>query len=226
VHCWKSVNSVRVPVGAAPWHVARHDWSFARHDVATHAATLMHAGSLGQLVGPEQHAAAMQLAHDEPGVVKIWLAPVHVPASVTKTTPPSKTPPSRGGDVPPPATGPVHLAPSVGLHVPSCGGFGLVDDEQARRAPRAPARSGSAMRARVLLGAAAVKDERKDAEGMASRCSWAVVVGTVKVSAGQCARERTALLYGALRTAAHTSRVIGRAAACLLLSHPCSISSN
>jgi len=194
VHCWKAVNSVRVPVGTALVHVARHDWSFARHDVATHAATLMHAGSLGQLVGPEQHAAAMQLAHDEPGVVKIWLAPVHVPASFTKTTPLSKTPPSLGGEVPPPLTGPLHLAPSVGMHVPSCGGFGLWSefDEQARRAPSIPATSGSAMRAKVLLGAAADNDERKV---MASRCSWAVVAGTVKVLPGQCAakcaRERT-----------------------------------
>jgi hypothetical protein len=185
------MNSVRVPVGAAPSHVARQDWSFARHPEATHAAMLTQAGSFGQLVGPEQHAAAMQFAHDEPGVVKIWLAPVHVPPSVTTTTPLSGTPPSPGGDAPPPATGVAHVAPFVGTQVPSCGGFGLVDDdEQARRAPSAPARSGRTMRARVLLGAAAAKDERKgERVDMASRSSWAVVAGTVKVSAGQCVDE-------------------------------------
>jgi len=223
VHCWKSMNSVRVPVGAAPSHVARQVWSFARHDVATHEATLRQAGSFGQLVGPEQHAVAMQLAQDEPGVVKIWLAPVHVPASVTKTTPLSKTPPSLGGEVPPPLTGPVHMAPSVGLHVPSCGGFGLDDDEQAKRAPSVPARSGTVMRARVLPGAS-VKDERKGTEGMASRTTWAVVAGTVKVPAGHALMSTDP--GAALPTAAHTSRAIGRAAACLLLSRPCSISSN
>ncbi len=71
VHCWKVVNSVRVPAGAADWQVSTHDWSFARHDVAMQVATFTQAGSFGQLVGPEQHAVAMQFAHVEPGVVKI-----------------------------------------------------------------------------------------------------------------------------------------------------------
>jgi hypothetical protein len=211
-----------VPVGAAPWHVLRHDTSFARHRLATHEAIVRHAGSFGQLVGPEQQAVAMQVAHDEPGVVKIWLAPVQDPPSPTITMPLSTTPaPPSCGEVPPPGAGAPQGMPSVGWHVPSGGGLEL--DEQARSAPRAPARNGDATRKRAvpLRTGTVSKDERK---AMGHCSTWAVVGWTVKRRWGLARPMSADPCDGP--TAAHTSRAIGRAAACLPLSRPCPIRSN
>jgi hypothetical protein len=161
VHCWNIVNSRSVPAGAAAEHVLTHDTSFARHVAATHDATLTHAGSFGQAVEPAQHAEAMQLAHDEPGAVKIWLAPVHDPASTKTTTPVSGIPASRGGEVLPPDPGVVQGTPLTGLQLPSSGGF--EDDEQATSAPSVPASSVTPTRTSApgVRLRAVPKDERK-----------------------------------------------------------------
>jgi hypothetical protein len=129
-----------------------------------HAAMLTQAGSFGHAVGPAQQNVATQLAHDDPGVVKIWFAPVHapVPASTTITTAASRMPPSRGGEDPPPATGPLHGIPLTVLQGPSCCGFSL-DDEHAKSAPSAPAVSTTPRRTSglALPRRGESKDERK-----------------------------------------------------------------
>jgi hypothetical protein len=121
-------------------HVIRHEASFARQVWATHTAIEVQAGSLGQLAAPQQ-LATTQLAHDEPAALKISAAPGQLPASLA-TTPASSlaaAPPSPCGDEPPPFRLDLQGAVAVGVHEPSCGGIGLLDEEQATIAVSAAA---------------------------------------------------------------------------------------
>jgi hypothetical protein len=131
--------SVTVPVGEAASHVTRHDGSFGRHVCATQTAIEVQAGSFGQLVAFTQQCSATQVAHEDSAVLKISLAPAHVPPSPTTTVLLSVgPPPSPCAEEPPaPPTGPPQFEQG-----PSKGGLGpLVDEEQAAaRVARAAAR--------------------------------------------------------------------------------------
>jgi hypothetical protein len=122
--------SVTVPVGDAPSHVVRHVPSFRRHDCATQVAMATQAWSVGQLVALQQWAAT-QLAHVEAPMLKISFAAGQLPPSPS-SVPLSlaMTPPSPGGELPPPADAPPHVVPAVGMQGPICCGWSL-DDEQA-----------------------------------------------------------------------------------------------
>jgi hypothetical protein len=138
--------SVMVPVADAASHVGRHDESFARHWLTTQVATARHAGSFGQLVALWQQFVSTQEMHDVGevamvDVLKISDAAGQLPPSAGIPEPLSETPPppSPRADGPPPDTAEVQATPLTGLQVPSCGGFGELEDEQATSAARATA---------------------------------------------------------------------------------------
>lgn len=142
--------SVMVPVADAASHVGRHDESFARHWLTTQVATARHAGSFGQLVALWQQFVSTQVTHDVGEVVgvvdmvaalKISEAAGQLPPSAGIAEPLSNTPPppSPRADLPPPAMDAVQATPLTGVQVPSCGGFGLLEDEHAMSAATAVA---------------------------------------------------------------------------------------
>jgi hypothetical protein len=207
--------SVSVPGGDAPSQVMRHDWSFARQLCATHTAIDVQAGSFGQLVASEQQCVATQAAHDEAAVLKIWLAPVQVPPSPTTPVPLSVAvpPPSPCGEAPPPGTGAPQVRPRAGTQGPSSAGFGPLEDEHAMAAASAPARAARlAVRMEESCKAMAIGFLGLWSWRLSSADAWA------DVSFGADSRDSP--------TAAHTSRTIERAAACLPLRGPCPIGSN
>jgi hypothetical protein len=142
--------SVMVPVADAASHVGRHDESLARHWLTTQVATARHAGSFGQLVALWQQFVSTQVTHDVGEVVgvvdmvaalKISDAAGQLPPSAGIAEPLSATPPppSPRGDRPPPDMDVVQATPLTGVQVPSCGGFGSLEAEQATRVPTAAA---------------------------------------------------------------------------------------
>lgn len=245
--------SVTLPVGDAASQVARHDGSFCRHDVVTHSAICRHAGSLGQLVAPEQQFVSAHVAQDDAAALKICITPGQLPASVPTPASSSGGPASLGGDAPPPGVPPGQGAPPVDLHAPIDGGRGL-DDEHAKSVAIAPARAGGPSRrsaaravaavakggavAQAAAEAVAFKDESFEAMAIVFLGPWWRGVSSVLAvdvgarggwgsHGGACWRVAEAGQGGRSgRTDAHTSRAIEAHAACLPLRAPRPIGSN
>jgi hypothetical protein len=139
MHCWNLMYSVTVPGAAAPWHVARHDWSFCKQVVATQTATDRQAGSFGQLVGPAQQLSWTQVAQEDAVALKIWVAPGQLPASTTPTIWPGGVPASlTGEEPPPPGDAPLHDPPLTGVQPLACGGLGVDEEEQDSKSAAMP----------------------------------------------------------------------------------------